>query len=64
MAVAMRQMPNELRSAGRNRSLASPVRISCVVRPRTGSSGRNCPLARSVGALSDSETIHATGNSA
>src|SRR5919112_4076156 len=27
IAVAMRQMPNELRSAGRNRSLADPVRI-------------------------------------
>ncbi len=28
IAVAMRTMPNEFRSAGRNRSLASPVRIS------------------------------------
>ena len=27
MNVAIRQMPNELRSAGRNRSLATPVRI-------------------------------------
>jgi hypothetical protein len=27
IAVAMRQIPNELRSEGRNRSLALPVRI-------------------------------------
>ena len=59
----MRQMPNELRSAGRNRSLALPVRIVCSS-PDDGLVGRNWPLAMSDGALSEIETIQAIGNSA
>jgi hypothetical protein len=59
--VAIRQIPKLLRSAGRNRSLAAPVRISWEFSQVTFV-GRKLWFVRSLGALSDTEMIQAIGN--